>query len=548
METDLQIYDRSRSFLHKMILHFSTTVLLASAVIGFAMPAALAQSISRISLSPASVVTGASTNGTITLAAAAPAGGVTVQLSSNSAIATVPATIAVPAGATTATFPVATSGATSTETPQIMATCDGDSRNVFLTVTATPVLIGMGVSPSSVSNAASSTGKVVLNGPAGPGGVAVALTSDSSFVVVPTNVTVAAGAQQTTFPITTTTPAADGAATLSATAGDTTRTVKLAVTSASALYSVMLRPNVIFAGTSSTGIVKLNGPAPASGAVVSLTSNSASVPATITVPAGAVSATFTVTTTASSNAETTITAACGGVSRTVPLTVTSTPAVARLGISPASVTGGSASTGTVFLNANAQAGGAMVAIASDNPAVSVPPTVTIPAGSQSAAFPIESSAVTTDQVATISTASAGITATSRLTLTATPELSGISLPNPIAGGGPSTGTVTLNGPATSGGAVVTLSSTNGTAAAVPDSVTVPSGSRMATFVVNPSTAAVGTSATITASYGGVSKTAAVVVNSATARTAKSGHKSGPDIKSQVINQGVSRALSRIIHF
>jgi hypothetical protein len=70
--------------------------------------------------------------------------------------------------------------------------------------------------------------------------------------------------------------------------------------------------------------------------------------------------------------------------------------------------------------------------------------------------------------------------------------------------------VTLSGPAPAGGAIVTLSSSNG-AARVPPSVTVPAGATSATFTVDTSFVLVTTSANISASYNGTTRTARLSV-------------------------------------
>ena len=66
------------------------------------------------------------------------------------------------------------------------------------------------------------------------------------------------------------------------------------------LQTPTFSPASIRGGTSSTGTVALAGPAPAGGAVISLLNSNpsaATVPATVTIPGGQTSATFTVTTT-----------------------------------------------------------------------------------------------------------------------------------------------------------------------------------------------------------------------------------------------------------
>jgi hypothetical protein len=81
----------------------------------------------------------------------------------------------------------------------------------------------------------------------------------------------------------------------------------------------------------------------------------------------------------------------------------------------------------------------------------------------------------------------------------------------VVGGSPSQGTVTLTAAAPSGGAVVSLSSSNTAVATVPPSVTVPAGSTSAGFTVTTRSVTGSTSVTITAAYGGVTKTAALTV-------------------------------------
>ena len=91
-------------------------------------------------------------------------------------------------------------------------------------------------------------------------------------------------------------------------------------------------------------------------------------------------------------------------------------------------------------------------------------------------------------------------------------LSSVSLsPTSVVGPDPSTGTVTLTAAAPSGGTVASLISSN-SVATVPPSITVPEGATSATFAVTTYLVAATTSATITASYSGVDKTATLTVD------------------------------------
>jgi hypothetical protein len=95
--------------------------------------------------------------------------------------------------------------------------------------------------------------------------------------------------------------------------------------------------------------------------------------------------------------------------------------VASLSLNPATVTGGNSSTGTVTLTAVAQAS-TTVAITSNNPAATVPASVTVPAGSQSRTFSISTTQVPATTTAVITASLNGTSRTATLTI------------NPAAGG------------------------------------------------------------------------------------------------------------------
>jgi hypothetical protein len=79
----------------------------------------------------------------------------------------------------------------------------------------------------------------------------------------------------------------------------------------------------------------------------------------------------------------------------------STAQLSRLSVASAQLTGGTSTSGTVGLSSAAGAGGAVVALSSSSSAVTVPASVTIPAGQTGATFAINSSAVTAQQQAVI---------------------------------------------------------------------------------------------------------------------------------------------------
>jgi probable HAF family extracellular repeat protein len=103
--------------------------------------------------------------------------------------------------------------------------------------------------------------------------------------------------------------------------------------------------------------------------------------------------------------------------------------------------------------------------------------------------------------------------------TAPPSLSSLTLsPNSVTGGNPSTGTVTLTSAAPSGGQLVTLSSSNTAVATVPASVTVAAGAASRSFTITTAVVAVSTNVTISATSGGVTRTAGLTVAPAGSNT------------------------------
>jgi hypothetical protein len=138
-------------------------------------PPAILQS---LAVSPASVQGGSAAQGIISLSSSAPAAGATVSLSSsNPGVATVPGSVTVSAGSSSATFAVST-GAVGTSTPlTISGTYNGATRTASLTVTPTPP------PPQSATLTVTATGRSgerVVSSPAGIN-VATGSTGSASF-------------------------------------------------------------------------------------------------------------------------------------------------------------------------------------------------------------------------------------------------------------------------------------------------------------------------------------------------------------------------------
>jgi hypothetical protein len=190
--------------------------------------------------------------------------------------------------------------------------------------------------------------------------------------------------------------------------------------------------------------------------------------------------------------------------------------LSSVSVNPTAVTAGTAATGTVTLSGAAPSGGLSVALSSNNAAATVPGSVLVPAGTNTATFNIATNTVSTTANATITASYASATRTANVTVSpaAVAALSSLSLSSAsTVGGTPVTATLTLTQAAPSGGVTVGLSSNNASAV-VPASVVIAAGSTNATFTITTSTVASAVSATITASYQGVSKTATLNVTAA----------------------------------
>jgi hypothetical protein len=405
------------------------------------------------SLSNESVVGGTSVTGTVTLQSPAPPEGVTVTLvSSDPELVRPPATVFLPGGATDIDFSVPTSAVAVATRVIIETGTDVDgyrAPQVWLTVTPSgsaapaPSLSSLTLSQSSVPAGNSVTGTVRLTSPAPAGGAVVTLQgSMEGQVIVPPSVTVPAGSLAADF---TTTPAPETPFArwvfiqghYGTSGGSQARILEIdPAPGIPTLLAIGPAGQDVIGGNSGRGSVALVIPAPAGGAVVNLTTDNPSVihvPASVAIGEGNSAASFTIGTSTVSGLPTggNIFASAGGVTKSIFVNVKPDPNAAPLlqsmTIAPASVTGGTAATGTVFLSSPAPAGGISVTLSTSNSAVAkVPGIVSVPAGQTSASYPVTTLAVSNTASATITafydtTRSAAITITAGAAPSPTPN-------------------------------------------------------------------------------------------------------------------------------
>ncbi|MEW5883572.1 MAG: hypothetical protein AB1725_05030 [Armatimonadota bacterium] len=268
-----------------------------------------------------------------------------------------------------------------------------------------PPITQFNMTPPEVVGGFTATITIGLNSVAGGGGVVVTLASSNPAALpLPPSVTIPSGSSTTSFTVTSNPVSTRTVVTLSATTSGFTREFT-AVVHPLTFRSLSMNPSNVVGGTSSVGTVTFDPPVPDGGVTINLASSHpsvASVPATLNVAGGATSATFPVTTFPTGvTAEVRITASFGPSSVHGTITV-QTPSLFSFVVSPRTIQGGNTTTGTVFLNGPAPAGGAVVTLQSLKPAVvQVPASVTVAAGATSASFTITSSPVQSQQSVTV---------------------------------------------------------------------------------------------------------------------------------------------------
>jgi len=270
--------------------------------------------------------------------------------------------------------------------------------------------------------------------------------------------------------------------------------------------TLTLSPSIVNAGDSATLTVGLNGVARQGGFTVALRSSTsaAQVNPVISIPEGRASADTLVTTSSLTAIQTAIiTGQAGGVLLTVGLEIDPPNTVELVGLSvaPSSILGGRNVTGTVTLSGNAPAGGFNVLISSDSDRVRPPAVVNVPFGRSSVDFPIETLAVASAQTVTLTATTGRNIGASKVTLLPPLQLS-LEV-STIVGGGFLNGTVTLGNPAPVTGAIIVVQS--GDAGVRIPPVTIAAGQNSQTFTITTSPVGVARTATITASYGGLSQ-------------------------------------------
>lgn len=423
----------------------------------------------------------------------APTGGLTVTLAnSNPAIATVPASLTIPAGATGANFTV---NGLANGTTSITARATGYVDGVA-TITVAPIPIQLGgpylVTPGITRNATFN-----LPSAAPAGGLNLTLqNSNSAIATLPVNINVLAGTSLVTVPITGIT---NGTATITASGGGYQGATQIIVDNIDMVLNTAADVSLPQGGTSSLSVA-LSKPASV-GITVSLTlSNPAiatTLPGSVSFLAGETQATIALNGLLTGG--TTLTASSPGlVNKVINVTVTEPVDLVFQNTSLSIVKGG-------YVDANIyrviRTGGyagpqpVTVTLTSSNPAwVTVPATVTIPAGATGATFRVTGLDVTATPITIDASASGHNAPVNKLSVSVhNPQLSftyadGMPTVLPVGKGLKTTSQQLLMRTAlgqqiTQGDLVVNLRCEDPTICSVPATVTIPAGASSVSFVV-----------------------------------------------------------------
>jgi len=361
------------------------------------------------------VLVGGSTatlTGTITLRTPAPVGGTQVSFSSDSSLVTAPAILSIPAGATTKTFKLNHMATDMPSVSTVFAHWQGYVGKGEVTLNPFAI-VGVKVSKSSVL--ATDLIDVTFRLDAIPvNALRIPVISANPAILSVHFVDVPAGARTVTATFTAGRVTAATRTTFSAFLGNS---VDRSILVQPGLASVRLDSAPLYGLGTCIGTLSIPIKAPAGGWTVQLSSDNCQVPSFVTIPAGSTTATFDVTAADFDNPTTATVYATGG-NRTLSATKTITPNyIAVFDISPSTFVGGSATNviGTVKLKARV-AEDTRVRLTLSNRIISVPATVLIPKGQDTATFPVTHSAVNSPKTVRITATRLGRNVNKTLTV------------------------------------------------------------------------------------------------------------------------------------
>ena len=324
------------------------------------------------------------------LTAAAPAGGVTVTMtSSDPVLISVPATVVMPAGAMQLSVPITVGAASVATNVSLQAKV---VTAITRTVQVVPPVDIRDLYTAATFQRGNAAVVVYLTAAAPAGGVTVTMSSSNpALISVPATVVAPAGALQVSVPITV------GAASVATNVSLQAKVIATVTRSAQVLPPPPIDVAFVYTAATfrrgnATVVVYLTAAAPARGITVTMSSSNPSlisVPATVVVPAGAVQLSVPITVGATSVATNVSLQAKVVATITRTVQVLPPPPIDVYGLYTGATFQRGSATVVVYLTDVAPAGGVTVMMTSSNPAlISVPATVVVPAGAAQLSVPI----------------------------------------------------------------------------------------------------------------------------------------------------------------
>ncbi len=294
--------------------------------------------------------------------------------------------ITVAAAATSATFNATTAAISSDQNATITATYNSSSANATVNLVASTVVSSLACNPTSLAPNSSGTCTITLTKSAPAGGANVLVSTVNSALTAPSTVTVTAGSNSATFSLQAGSFTTNQSGSVTASYNSSSQSVVIPLNAPVLVTSLACNPSGAMSGAISSCTATVSQPAP-NGTTLALTSTSPliTVPASIPVQPGTTSATFSATIgSIAADAAGSVTATIGASSQSANFTLWSTPALSSLSCATTKVTGGGGTTCTATMSK--PAGNVSVDLSSNNPALFVPASVTVPQGSVAAAF------------------------------------------------------------------------------------------------------------------------------------------------------------------
>jgi hypothetical protein len=395
-------------------------------------------SLKSFTISPGTISGGAQPQGIVMLNGQAPAGGAVVSLSSNSPMVSPPASVTVAPGSFSASFPIPTSNVTVNTTATVTANYINAVAQAQVTLTPQQPPSTLTLNPTSTTGTGgSSFATVTVASASSTDEVLQVASSNPAAASVPNGMMIPAGSTTGGFNIFTSAVNTQTVVTISVSGGGVTKTATLTVNptpppppAAPTLLSPATDANVAqpinfdWSDVSGANSYEIQIDDSSSFTAPLTRSQRVSVSqATITsLPAQR----FFWRVRAFNSA-----GAAGSFSASRRFTAqaaSATTSLSAMSVSPTSVVGGGTAKGTITLTGGAPSGGAVVNLSSANPLVAaVPASVTVAAGTSTATFTINTSAVAANTSVTVTATYGGVSRTT--TLTVTPASTG-SLPAP----------------------------------------------------------------------------------------------------------------------